>query len=1139
MTRDLAHLLTTRRFLPLFITQALGATNDNIFKAALVTLITYRIAAEAGINAQITITLAAGLFILPFFLFSAIAGQLADKYEKGRIIRIVKFVEIVLMVLASIGFYWGDPYMLLVVLFLMGTQSSVFGPLKYSILPDHLATDELIGGNGLVEAGTFVAILVGTIVGTQLILADTGLLAVSAIVISVAAAGWAASLFIPKAGPAAPDLRVNPNIMTETWRIVGHARENRPVFLSILGISWFWFFGATYLSQFPTYAKDVLGANEDVVTIFLTVFAVGIAVGSLWCNRLLKGEINAKYVPIGALGMTLFSVDLFFASGQAVGAEGALIDGLAFLAHVENWRVLLDLFLISVCGGLYTVPLYAILQARSAEAERARTIAANNIVNALFMVVSAIGTIAMLAQDFTVTDVFLTIAVLNAGVAVYICKLLPQELLKAIAAALFRLVYRVEVKGLENYAKAGDKAVVVVNHVSFLDGPLLAALLPGLPTFAVDTNIAKRWWLKPFLALVDACPVDPTSPFSTKTLIRAVEAGRKCVIFPEGRITVTGALMKVYEGPGMIADKADAPIVPVRIDGAQYTPFSRLRGKLRLRWFPKITVTVMEPKRFTLDAGASGRQRRQIAGRKLQDEMARLIFETCDVDRTLFDALLEARAVHGGSKPVVEDVERQPMSYDRLVLGSLVLGRRLAALSAAGERVGVMLPNAAASVATFFALQAFGRVPAMLNFSVGPRSVGSACRTAELKTVVTSRRFVELGKLEPVIEKIKGHVAIVYLEDIRARIGLADKLYGLALRPFAGAQHRRHGSGPEDPAVVLFTSGSEGEPKGVVLSHRNLLANRYQLASVVDFNPTDTVFNALPIFHSFGLTGGMLLPLLSGLRTFMYPSPLHYRIVPELVYDTNATIMFGTDTFLSGYARMSHPYDFYSVRYVFAGAEKVKEETRRVWADKFGLRILEGYGATETAPVLATNTPMHFQAGTVGRLLPAIEARLEPVPGIDDGGRLVVRGPNVMLGYLKSDRPGVLQPPEGGWYDTGDVVEVDDRGFVRIVGRVKRFAKIGGEMVSLGAVETLANDLWQDHMHAAVAIPDSRKGEQLVLVSEHPEAAVNALLAHARAAGVPELMVPRTVLAVDRLPILGTGKVDYVSVRVLVDEQLG
>jgi acyl-[acyl-carrier-protein]-phospholipid O-acyltransferase/long-chain-fatty-acid--[acyl-carrier-protein] ligase len=341
---------------------------------------------------------------------------------------------------------------------------------------------------------------------------------------------------------------------------------------------------------------------------------------------------------------------------------------------------------------------------------------------------------------------------------------------------------------------------------------------------------------------------------------------------------------------------------------------------------------------------------------------------------------------------------------------------------------------------------------------------------------------------------------------------------------------------PESPAVILYTSGSEGTPKGVVLSHKNILANCAQLASRVDFGPQDKVLNVLPMFHSFGLTGGTLLPILNGIKTFYYPSPLHYRIVPELIYDTNSTIMFGTDTFLSAYARFANPYDMHSLRYIFAGAEKLREETRRAYADTYGVRIFEGYGATEMSPVISINTPMQNRPGTVGRLLPGLEYRLENVPGIEEGGRLELKGPNVMLGYLKADAPGVIQAPAGGWYDTGDIVAMDAQGYISIKGRQKRFAKIGGEMVSLTAVEVAITKLWPEHKHAVVNLPDAKKGEQIILLTDKPDATREDLVRYFRDQKIPELSLPKRIMVVATLPVLGTGKTDYQKAKALAVE---
>jgi len=1136
MSSNQLHLLNTKRFLPLFITQAVGALNDNLFKTALMFLVTYRIAVEAGLNGQIIVNAAAGIFILPFFLFSATAGQLADKFEKSNLIRWIKFAEIAIMCLGAIGFWMGDAYFLVAVLFLMGTQSAFFGPLKYSILPDHLQENELIGGNALIEAGTFLTILLGTIIGGSLILLDSGIFMVTIAIIGFAVIGFISSLKIPKAPAATPELKINLNLITETWRMVAYAHNQKDLFLSILGISWFWLVGATFLAQFPGFSKDVLGADENVVTLFLALFSIGIGTGSLFCNKALKGEVSAKYVPFAALTMTGFIVDLYFASRGWAPPSGDMLTSVgAFMADTNNVRIIIDLLGVSISGGFFIVPLYSILQTRSDVGHRSRVIAANNIINALFMVSGAVAATLMLTAGMDIPSIFLTIAIFNGFVAIYICGLLPKELLRAFFKVLLKFFYRVEVKGVDNLKNIGDRAVIVGNHVSFLDGLLLAVFLPGELTFAVDTFMAKRWFMKRFMSVADALPIDPTNPMTMKSLIKAVRGGKRCVIFPEGRLTVTGALMKIFEGPGMIADKAGAPLVPVRIDGAQYTPFSRLRGKLRLRWFPKITITVMPPQIFNIPDDVVGGARRAMIGAKLYDVMSEMVFKTCERRQTLFSALLDAKTIHGKKHPIVEDIQRQPMTYDRLVKASIVMGNTLAKNTSQGEYVGLLLPNSVAAATTFFALQAIGRVPAMVNFSSGAKNMAAALTAAQVKTVLTSRRFIEMAKLEEVIKQLSNHATIIYLEDINSNIGTVDKIQGILANFTALHNHNKLDISPDDPAVVLFTSGSEGTPKGVVLSHANLLANRHQLGACIDFNPTDTVFNALPMFHSFGLMGGTLLPMLSGIKTFLYPSPLHYRIVPALVYDTNATIMFGTDTFLSGYARVAHPYDFYSVRYIFSGAEKVKNETRHIWADKFGLRILEGYGATETSPVIAANTPMHYKVGTVGRLMPGINIELEKVPGIDDGGRLIVKGPNVMLGYLKSDAPGVLEKTENQTYDTGDIVSIDEDGFITIQGRAKRFAKIAGEMVSLTAVEGYANALWPGHMHAVINVPDARKGEQLILVTDKVGADRSDLLVYAKNEGIAELMIPKTIHSIDALPVLGSGKVDYVSIKKLVD----
>jgi acyl-[acyl-carrier-protein]-phospholipid O-acyltransferase/long-chain-fatty-acid--[acyl-carrier-protein] ligase len=546
-----------------------------------------------------------------------------------------------------------------------------------------------------------------------------------------------------------------------------------------------------------------------------------------------------------------------------------------------------------------------------------------------------------------------------------------------------------------------------------------------------------------------------------------------------------------------------------------------------------VTVTILEPVRLAVDPEFKGRKRRLAAGAALYGIMSDLVFRTTTTDRTVTQAVIQAAATHGRHRVAVEDPVTGALTYKRLLIGAAVLGGKLMPMAAEGRPVGVMLPNANGAVVTILGLMTAGRVPAMINFTAGAANILAACRAAQIDTILSSRTFIEKAKLTNLAATIEKEVRIVYLEDIRASVTIGDKIRGLlkAKRPLVERK-------PDDWAAILFTSGSEGVPKGVVLSHRNMLANTAQAAARIDFGCEDKVFNVLPVFHSFGLTVGVVLPLVSGVRIYLYPSPLHYRTVAELIYGVNATIMFGTDTFLAGYARVAHPYDFRSLRYILAGAEPVKEATRRTYIEKFGLRILEGYGVTETAPALALNTPMFNKFGSVGRILPGMEARLEKVEGVEEGGRLFVRGPNVMLGYLKVENPGVLEAPPEGWHDTGDIVTIDEQGFLTIKGRAKRFAKIGGEMISLAAVETLAGDLWPNEPSAVVAVPDMRKGERLILLTQHKNATRGEFQAFAKSKHASDLMSPSEVWVLDKLPMLGSGKVDTMAVGRLVQERL-
>lgn len=505
-------------------------------------------------------------------------------------------------------------------------------------------------------------------------------------------------------------------------------------------------------------------------------------------------------------------------------------------------------------------------------------------------------------------------------------------------------------------------------------------------------------------------------------------------------------------------------------------------------------------------------------------------------DESLFDALIDARARYG-DKEILEDQDRHPLTYTGLIRAAFVLGRKIAAMTQPGERVGVLLPSSAGVVVTFFALHAFGRVPVMLNFTSGEANLKAALKTAGVTKILSAKRFVTQAKLDDLMTALGEVAEIIWLDDVRKTIGLADKLYGLS----AGMAPRRFRvkTDPDSPGVVLFTSGSFGAPKGVVLSQRNLVANARQVAAHIDLKPEWVMFNPLPTFHSLGLTGGVILPLLQGMKAFEYPSPLHAKQITDLLPQVKASILFATDTFLNQYARVAEPDDFATLQFVVAGAEKVRDETRQMFNTKFGgVELLEGYGATEAAPVVAVNHPDRNRPGTVGQIMPGMEYRLDTVPGIEGGGQLFLRGPNVMAGYISPNDPKGIEPLAGGWHDTGDIVDVDNEGYITILGRVKRFAKVGGEMVSLLAVEDMAGAVWPDNRHAAVSVPDSKRGERLILVTDHEGAASAQLSEWARDNGAPELAVPKKIIKIAIIPVLGTGKTDYVAIQKLVEEAL-
>jgi len=711
---------------------------------------------------------------------------------------------------------------------------------------------------------------------------------------------------------------------------------------------------------------------------------------------------------------------------------------------------------------------------------------------------------------------------------------MPRWLLIGLLRLTFRILFRVRVVGRPRVR--AERLLIVANHESFLDELLLCLFLPYDPVFVVYKSATRsRWFRLLSRCLIDCMTIEPNNPMEMKSVIRLVESGRPVLIFPEGRLTTTGNLMKTYDGPGFVAAHTRATVLPVRISGTARSRFSRVQGNFARTLFPRVRLFVQNPTQIEAFLAPHGEQH-YLAGQAMHRIMTDMMFAG-RAEQTLIEALIEAARIHGRHWHVISDIEYTGYTYTYLIKTALIAGRKIADISREGEYIGILLPNVATLLSLIFGLSAWRRIPTLLSHTARAESLQAACVASGVRYVITSRHFIEQFRLGNKLETLAG-VQFIYMEDLHARIGIGDWLWWQVARcnPRAFIPE----STPQEPALVMFTAGSETRCKGVVLSHAAILANVSQMRSVLDFSVNDVIFNALPMHHAFGLTCGGLIPLLCGAQVFLYPSPEHYRVIPEIAYSESCTILFGTNTFLANYARLAHPFDFHRLRYIVAGAEKITEDVRELWFEKFGVRILEGYGATETAPVLSVNTMMASRSGSVGQFLPSIQYYIEPLAGMEPAngnvcGRLHVKGPNLMLGYLRSSQPGVLQPPVSahgdGWYDTGDIVEIDPEGFVYVIGRVKRFARIDGELVSLGVVELIASQVAPGFAHAATSVAIDTATENIVLFTTRTDLTCEALASSARTQGAPLLAIPHRIIHVDAIPRLGSGKTDSVTLK--------
>ena len=1126
--------LWTRNFAGLFLAQFLGALNDNLFKVAIVTL--WAVSGDdLPLKPEILAVLAGAVFILPFAVFVKPSGYLTDQHNRARLIQGIKVLECVIMTSAAFLFLYGQggyvTYAFLAVLFLMGTQSALFGPVKYAILPHMVRGDGLMRANALIEGSTFVSILLGMLLGAFLVETEQVHI-VAALLLFIAAAGLFGTFLISPDGMRPEGTRRS----EQNKAFSKHFKE----FLSVprnaaltYSLAWFWAIGTLLVTQLPIIALKISDA-PGFSTLFLAILVIGIAVGNgtiaylstkFAAKRLLSFSVVAYTV------MTVLLLDFAYVTGQILTLE--VSDITAFISVSIGAHFILVLAAIAICAGIFSVPLYTALLQISSNASLGKNFALNNFCQSLLIVATS-ALVVVLLFYFDLSQIFLFLAFVHLlGIPVVILAS-GKGLSRGIIRWVFRLLYRIRISGLEHYPVQRKEGLLIVsNHISYLDAPLLLGFLPRKPVFVIDKQVMKLWWVRIWLGACKVYPVDTESPFALKTVIRALQAGEHVVVFPEGALSRTGRLGKIYAGAGVAAHRTGAPILGVCISGLELTCFGRMDSSPR-RLFARVSMNLMPPQNLDIPRGITGRDKRHYILDELSLLMREVMFQSSPYRQHIYQQLLSSAGDFGLGREVVDDLQPGALTYGRLLIGSQILAKKFAPLAPRGSGIGILLPNSKAAVTSFFAIQAIDRIAVMLNFTAGLANLQAAIEIAAIRNIVTSRLFIEKAGLEELVRDLSGHVGIIYLEDIRDQIGVFLKL-STAIRVRAGFIPKPKARF-SDTAVILFTSGSEGTPKGVALSHSNVLANVHQALAAADFSAADRTFNPLPMFHCFGLTAGTLLPILSGGRSFQFPTPLRYRQVVELIYHWRATILFGANSFLQRYGDVAAPQDLQSLRYVFAGAEPLKDETYQQWQHKFGVQIFQGYGVTEASPVIAVNTRAFHCYGTVGLPVAGLECDLSPVPEMPEPniGVLQVRGPNVMQGYIKADRPGVIVPLPQGWYDTGDIVEIDTDLYIRILGRQKRFAKIAGEMISLAAVEEHIARLWPEHTHAVLQQPHPKRGEALVLFTENRYARREDIIAMLDRGGFSPLMLPGDIRYVPEIPLLGSGKIDYMRLRTLI-----
>jgi len=1099
-------------------TQFLGAFNDNVFKIIVSLLALDRLGLERGA------WIVGAVFILPFLLFSGYAGHLADRYGKRTVLVATKSLEIVSMLLALVGLVTGRLDVLLAVLFLMATQSTFFSPAKYGIVPEILPNEDLSRANGLLEMSTFAAIVLGTAFGGELIERGRDLPWLQGgVLVAIAVIGFVASFGIRRVPAAKPDRRLSLN----PWAEIGHGFRrllpDRTLRMTVVGLSFFWFLGALLQMALLPFGEQVLGVGEAAATRLYTPLAVGIATGSLVAGRLSGEKIELGLVPIGAFGLGIFSVVFAGVSGYLSAATTLGVLGFA--------------------GGFFAVPLQALVQQRPADDEKGRVLATNNVANTVgILLASAVLAVLNDWWGLTIAETLTVVGVATLVASVYVLATVPDFFVRFVLWLLVHSLYRIRIIGRPHIPQRGP-ALVIANHVSWIDGPLIAACVQRFIRFMVYAPYYRHRLAHPLLRRMHAIPVMAGRPADVAQAIERARQelvdGHVVCIFVEGSVSRTGNLLPFRRGFERIVAGLDVPIVPVYLDRVWGSVFSFSRGKFLWKRPKRLPYPVTVTFGAALPSSATASQAR-MAVMDLSTSAMRERRPPSDLLHTVF----ARSARRHWSRPALADSLGTELTYGRTLTAVLALSRVIAKRTPGERTVGLLLPASAGGVLANIATLAAGRTVANLNFTIGPEALDAAIRQADIRTILTSKRF--LAKLS-----MEHRPGMLYLEDLRNEIGPVAKLTALLharLLPMPTLR-RRYGGRNRDIdslATIIFSSGSTGVPKGVMLSHRNLLANTDSLAQVFPLGPEDCFIGVLPFFHSFGLTGTMWFPLTIGARIAYHPNPTDAKVIGDLALKYGATMLISTPTFCQAYVRRCTKEQLASLKYAIVGAEKLREPIARAFREKFGVELLEGYGCTEMSPVVSVNRPdepdgrtaqIGRKPGSVGHPIPGVAAKVvDPATGegplVDREGLLLVKGANMMTGYL--DQPDLTAGAiRDGWYVTGDIARIDHDGFIFITDRLARFSKIGGEMVPHVRIEDVVNDIFGEACAAVTAVPDETRGERLVVFYVKPDVTPQELSDRLAGTDLPRLWVPRreNLVPIDAIPTLGTGKVDLRKLR--------